>query len=250
MMCKTRMPRTSCSKASKSRSDSRRSDSQRPWPCRPTSPPPESGGASRCPGVVQGVGFLPFVYRRATALLISAGTRWAASRTVKIPTRRRSAPATSTAPMHPSRMQRRASCTVASDGKVSGSGRRAYPAAFLMVADLAWSVDPAMRCCFKVDRFDFDEAGVKLPIADPLQPGEPLLRCFDRPFRAACQSNQDRALAASEKPIVARNFIEEANAIARHPAFLPTVSRGCLDDPARTDDHLDQLHRPARQPLL
>jgi hypothetical protein len=62
---------------------------------------------------------------------------------------------------------------------------------------------------------------MKLPVADAFQPSEPLLRRFDRSFRAVRQSNEDRALAAPENLFVARDLIEEAHAIARHPAVLP-----------------------------
>jgi hypothetical protein len=88
-----------------------------------------------------------------------------------------------------------------------------------------WSVGQALQHCCGPYRFDLDQGGVKLPVADVLQPREPLLRRCDRPFRAARRSNDDRALAASEKPFVASNFIKEADAIARHPTFSPTYYR-------------------------
>jgi hypothetical protein len=83
---------------------------------------------------------------------------------------------------------------------------------------------------------------MKLPVGNAFQPGEALFRRFDRPFRAARQSNQDRALAAPEKPFVARDLIKKADTIARHPAFLPTVLRAWPEAPSSRRD-LDQFHR-------
>jgi hypothetical protein len=62
---------------------------------------------------------------------------------------------------------------------------------------------------------------VNLPVANAFQPGESLFRRFKRPFRCARRANDNRALTAPKKPIVSRDLVEEANAIAGHRAVLP-----------------------------
>jgi hypothetical protein len=65
---------------------------------------------------------------------------------------------------------------------------------------------------------------MNFPVADAFEPGEPLLRRLDRPSRTARGSDDDRALAAAEKFIESRNFIDEPHAIARH--LSPSQSGG------------------------
>jgi hypothetical protein len=83
---------------------------------------------------------------------------------------------------------------------------------------------------------------VNLPVADAFQPGEPLFCRFERSFRCARRTDHDRALTTPKKPIVSRDLVEEANAIAGHRAVL-----SCNDDVSilrgrsRTHD-LNQSH--------
>src|SRR5271167_789049 len=78
----------------------------------------------------------------------------------------------------------------------------------------------------------FDQGCVNFPVANAFEPGEPLLRGLDRPFKGARGSNDHRALAAAEELFVPGNFIDEAHAIARHLAPLPIRGRttSCLRD--------------------
>jgi hypothetical protein len=63
-----------------------------------------------------------------------------------------------------------------------------------------------------------DQSGVNFPVANALELGELFLRRFDRLFSAWRRSNDNRALAAAEEPIVYGNLIHETYAIIRHPS--------------------------------
>src|SRR5215471_691935 len=75
---------------------------------------------------------------------------------------------------------------------------------------------------------------MNFPVADTFEPGEPLLRGLDRPFRGARRSNNDGALAATVKPCVPGNFIEETNAVTRHlpPLFIFIEHYRCAAAPS------------------
>jgi hypothetical protein len=116
-------------------------------------------------------------------------------------------------------MHLHASFTVASAGNVSGSWCLTISDIFRMAVHPAGRIDwTRRRCCWKLNRFDFNRCGVKSPVTDALQPGEALLCGLDRPVPTARRSYHDRALAAPKDPVVASDVVEEADAIARHPA--------------------------------
>jgi hypothetical protein len=85
------------------------------------------------------------------------------------------------------------------------------------------------------------------PVANALELGELLLRRFDRPFSAGRRSNEDRALAAAEKPIVSRDLIHETDAITRHLSSPNPVSHTIMARRSMGLDDLDQFRRTQRQ---
>jgi hypothetical protein len=74
----------------------------------------------------------------------------------------------------------------------------------------------SLRFLGDIYRLQFDQSGMNFPIADAFKLGKLLLRCFNRPFSTGRRLNDDRALAAPEESFVSRNFIDKANAVARH----------------------------------
>ena len=83
---------------------------------------------------------------------------------------------------------------------------------------------------------------MNFPVADTFEPGEPLLRGLDRPFRGARRSNNDGALAATVKPCVPGNFIEETNAVTRHlpPLFIFIEHYRCAAAPSYDPNQLQR----------
>jgi hypothetical protein len=73
-----------------------------------------------------------------------------------------------------------------------------------------------LRFCLEIHGVYFDQASMDFPAADALEFGEFLLRRLKGPFDVGCRTNQYRALAAAEKPIVSRDFIHKTDAVARH----------------------------------
>jgi hypothetical protein len=90
------------------------------------------------------------------------------------------------------------------------------------------------RLRLQVDFFDLDRAGVNVPVADAFGPLKSFLGRLHCPLRAARRANNDRSLAATKKPAVARYLIQKANAIDRHGLFLPN-RRAVSHDARRMD---------------
>src|SRR5215472_17381074 len=67
-----------------------------------------------------------------------------------------------------------------------------------------------------LDRLYGNQSGVNFPVADPFEPGEPLLGDLDSPIGCARRPDSDHALATAEQLLVPRDLIDEGHAISRH----------------------------------
>jgi hypothetical protein len=90
------------------------------------------------------------------------------------------------------------------------------PALNTILSRFGCGIDRAFGETFEQYRFDLDQAGMDVPVANAFSPGKPLFGGLDRPLRGVGPADHDRALTTPEKPIISRYLVEEADAITRH----------------------------------
>ena len=92
-----------------------------------------------------------------------------------------------------------------------------------LVAVAGRTVTRSLRIRPSDDCFHLDKGGVKFPVADAFQTREAFLGRLDRPFPRVRDADLDRPLATPEQLVIARNLVEEADAIARHRKVHPVT---------------------------